>query len=84
MESKLTFLEMKMEFEFIQVDSDGIFGIVNHFLSLRILLKLKEILSGPEEVKKSDGLNRQVSRRMLPIMVRFNCARENHHRQMNF
>jgi len=44
--------EMNMEFEFIQVDSDGIFGIFNHFLSPRILLKWQKILSGSEKVQK--------------------------------
>jgi len=52
MESQLNFIEMNVEFEFIQVDSDGVFGIFNHFLSPRILLKLKEILSGLEEVQE--------------------------------
>jgi len=46
---------MDMEFEFIQVDSDGIIGIFNYSLSLRILLKSQGLLSEAEKVKKSDG-----------------------------
>ena len=32
MESQLNFIEMNVEFEFIEVDSDGISGIFNHIL----------------------------------------------------
>ena len=42
MEGQLNFFEMNMELEFIQVDSDGIFGIFNHFFIPSNLIEMSE------------------------------------------
>ncbi len=63
--------EMEVKLEFIEVDSDGISGNFSHFLSLRISLKSKKILSGRGGFKKSNGSNRQVSNHMLSVVLGF-------------
>ncbi len=61
MNSQFNFvLEINMQFELIQVYAYGMFDVFDHFCDFKTAWQYKRLYRFRENLKKSNGLNRQV------------------------